>query len=29
MAQKWIDLVMSPTGQAELKKLGFGAPPSS
>ena len=28
-AQKWIDLVMGPTGQAELKKLGFGAPPSS
>ena len=28
-AQKWIDLVTGPTGQAELKKLGFGAPPSS
>jgi molybdate transport system substrate-binding protein len=28
-AQWWIDLVMSPAGQAELKKLGFGAPPSS
>ncbi len=28
-AQWWIDLVMSAAGQAELKKLGFGAPPSS
>ncbi len=28
-AQWWIDLVTGPTGQAELKRLGFGAPPSS
>ena len=28
-AQWWINLVTGPTGQAELKKLGFGAPPSS
>jgi len=28
-AQWWINLVLSPTGQAVLKKLGFGAPPSS
>ena len=28
-AQWWINLVLAPTGQAELKKLGFGAPPSS
>ena len=28
-AQWWIDLVTGPTGQAELTKLGFGAPPSS
>jgi molybdate transport system substrate-binding protein len=28
-AKWWINLVMSSTGQAELKKLGFGAPPSS
>lgn len=28
-AQQWINLVTGPTGQAELKKLGFGAPPSS
>jgi molybdate transport system substrate-binding protein len=28
-AKWWIQLVEGPTGQAELKKLGFGAPPSS
>jgi molybdate transport system substrate-binding protein len=28
-AQWWVNLVLSPSGQAELKKLGFGAPPSS
>ena len=28
-AQWWINLVLSPQGQAVLKKLGFGAPPSS
>jgi molybdate transport system substrate-binding protein len=28
-AQWWINLVTGPTGQAELQKLGFGAPPSS
>ncbi len=28
-AQWWIDLVNGPTGQAALKKRGFGAPPSS
>ena len=28
-AQWWINLVLSPTGQSVLKKLGFGAPPSS
>jgi molybdate transport system substrate-binding protein len=28
-ANWWIDLVNGRTGQAELKKLGFGAPPSS
>jgi molybdate transport system substrate-binding protein len=28
-AQWWMNLVLGPTGQAVLKKLGFGAPPSS
>lgn len=28
-AQWWINLVTGQAGQAELKKLGFGAPPSS
>lgn len=28
-AKWWVDLVTGPAGQAELKKLGFGAPPSS
>jgi molybdate transport system substrate-binding protein len=28
-AQWWVNLVLGPSGQAELKKLGFGAPPSS
>jgi molybdate transport system substrate-binding protein len=28
-AKWWIQMVEGPTGQAELKKLGFGAPPSS
>jgi molybdate transport system substrate-binding protein len=28
-AQWWVNLVFSPSGQAELKKLGFGASPSS
>jgi molybdate transport system substrate-binding protein len=28
-ARWWIDLVTGPAGQAELSKLGFGAPPSS
>ncbi len=29
VAQQWIDLVTGPQGQAVLKGLGFGAPPSS
>lgn len=28
-AQWWVNLVLSPTGQGVLKKLGFGPPPSS
>lgn len=28
-ARWWVDLVTGPAGQAELHKLGFGAPPSS
>jgi molybdate transport system substrate-binding protein len=28
-AQWWVNLILSPSGQAEFKKLGFGAPPSS
>jgi molybdate transport system substrate-binding protein len=28
-ARWWVDLVTGPAGQAELAKLGFGAPPSS
>ena len=28
-ARWWVDLVTGPAGQAELRKLGFGAPPSS
>jgi molybdate transport system substrate-binding protein len=28
-ARWWVDLVTGPAGQAELRRLGFGAPPSS